>query len=54
MSAEGSFFQPSFLAQEQEFSRTIGGKSIPATLILARGYVSNRIQQQQFSSAIGS
>jgi len=54
VSAEGSFFLPSFLAQEEKFASTIGGKSIPATLILARGYVSSKIQQQQFSSAIGS
>jgi predicted alpha/beta superfamily hydrolase len=52
ISAEGSFFQPSFIAQEQKFSSTIGAKSIPATLILARGYVSNKVQQQQLSDAI--
>jgi predicted alpha/beta superfamily hydrolase len=54
ISAEGSFFLPSFVAQEQKFSSTIGTKSIPATLILARGSVSNKVQQQQFSSAIGT
>jgi len=54
VSAEGSFFQPSFIAQEQKFSSTIGSKSIPATLILARGSVSNKVQQQQFSAAIGT
>lgn len=37
ISVEGSFWQRSFLAQEQEFTETIGTKSIPATLILARG-----------------
>jgi predicted alpha/beta superfamily hydrolase len=54
ISAEGSFFLPSFVAQEQKFSSTIGTKSIPATLILARGSVSNEVQQQQFSAAIGT
>jgi predicted alpha/beta superfamily hydrolase len=54
ISAEGSFFQPSFIAQEHKFSSTIGSKSIPATLILARGSVSNQVQEQQFSSAIGT
>jgi predicted alpha/beta superfamily hydrolase len=54
ISAEGSFFQPSFVAQERKFSSTIGSKSIPATLILARGSVSNDVQQQQFSDAIGT
>jgi len=54
VSAEGSFFQPSFIAQEQKFSSTIGSKSIPATLILARGSASNKVQQQQFSAAIGT
>ncbi len=54
ISAEGSFFQPSFVAQEQNFSSTIGSKSVPATLILARGSVSNKVQQQQFSTAIGT
>jgi len=54
ISAEGSFFLPSFVAQEQKFSSAIGSKSIPATLILARGSVSKKVQQQQFSTAIGS
>jgi len=54
ISAEGSFFLPSFIALEQTFARTIGTKSIPATLILARGAASNKVQQQQFSSAMGS
>ena len=54
ISAEGSFFQSSFIAQEKKFSSTIGSKSIPATLILARGSVSNEVQQQQFSDAIGT
>lgn len=54
ISAEGSFSQPSFVAQEKKFSSTIGTKSIPATLILARGSVSNKVQQQEFSAAIGN
>src|SRR4029077_19479713 len=54
ISAEGSFFQPSFIALEQEFSSTIGTRSIPATLILAHGSVTGKIRQQQFSSAMGS
>ena len=54
ISAEGSFFQPSFLAQEQKFSGAIGTKSIPATLILARGSASNKVQQQEFSAAMGT
>jgi predicted alpha/beta superfamily hydrolase len=49
ISAEGSFGQRTFIAQEQRFSSTIGNKSIPATLILARGSASNE-QEQQFSS----
>lgn len=53
VSAEGSFFQPSFIAQEQHFSRTIGNKSIPATLILARGSP-NMGLARQFPSAIGT
>lgn len=40
LSAEGSFQQPSFIAQSQQFSATIGSASVPATLILARGFVS--------------
>ena len=39
LSAEGSFQQPSFVAQAQQFSATIGSASVPATLILARGFV---------------
>jgi predicted alpha/beta superfamily hydrolase len=55
ISAEGSFFQPSFVAQEHNFSSTIGTKSIPATLILARGFENDRVQQQQqFSAGIGT
>ena len=54
ISAEGSFFLPSFVAQEQNFSSTIGTKSIPATLILARGSVSSKVPQQQFSAAIAT
>ena len=54
ISAEGSFFLPSFIALEQAFVRTIGTRSIPATLILARGAATNKVQQQQFSSAMGS
>ena len=54
ISAEGSFFLPAFVAQEQAFAKTIGSKSIPATLILARGATTNKVQQQQFSSAMGS
>ncbi len=54
ISAEGSFFLPTFIAQEQTFSSTIGTRSIPATLILARGSVSNKVQQRQFSTAIGT
>lgn len=52
LSAEGAFFQPSFVAQENKFSSSIGTKSIPATLILARGAVSNKVQQRQLSSAM--
>jgi predicted alpha/beta superfamily hydrolase len=54
ISAEGSFFLPAFVAQEQMFTKTIGTKSIPATLILARGAANNKVRQQQFASAIGS
>jgi hypothetical protein len=54
ISAEGSFFLPSFVALEHKFSDTIGTKNIPATLILARGSASNTMQQQQFSSAMGT
>lgn len=54
ISAEGSFFQRSFIAQERAFSATIGTRSIPATLILARGSVTSKVRQQEFSAAIGS
>jgi predicted alpha/beta superfamily hydrolase len=37
LSAEGSFQQASFLAQEQHASAAIGSKSVPATLVLAAG-----------------
>lgn len=37
ISAEGAFFQPSFIAQEQSLSRSMGSRSIPATVILAHG-----------------
>jgi predicted alpha/beta superfamily hydrolase len=53
ISAEGSFWQRSFLAQEQEFTATIGTKSIPATLILARG-APGQAQYLQFPSAGGN
>ena len=36
ISAEGSFWQQSFLDQEQQLSTTLGDKPMPATLILAR------------------
>jgi predicted alpha/beta superfamily hydrolase len=49
ISAEGSFFVPSFVVQERDFTRTIGTKSIPATLILARGAESNKVQPEQFA-----
>ncbi len=52
ISAEGSFWQHSFLAQEQEFTTTIGTKSIPATLILARG-APGQAQYLQFPSTGG-
>lgn len=45
ISAEGSFFQPSFVALEKRFSSTIGDKSIPATLILARAAPRNEVHQ---------
>jgi predicted alpha/beta superfamily hydrolase len=54
ISAEGSFFLRSFIAQERAFSGTIGTRSIPATLILARGSVTSKVRQQEFSAAIGS
>ena len=53
ISAEGAFQQPSFIAQEQRFSSTIGTKSIPATLILARG-AESQAQEPQLSSTIGT
>jgi predicted alpha/beta superfamily hydrolase len=49
LSADGSVFLPSFIAQEQKFSSSIGTKSIPATLILARAAPSNKVQP--FSTA---
>lgn len=51
ISAEGSVFLPSFVTLERTVSSTIGNKSIPATLILARGSVSNKAPPQQFSPA---
>ncbi|HEX4481504.1 MAG TPA: alpha/beta hydrolase-fold protein [Rudaea sp.] len=45
ISTEGSFFQPSFVVQEKAFVSDVGNKSIPATLILARG-APNRTRQQ--------
>jgi len=54
ISAEGSFFLRSFIAQERAFSAAIGTRSIPATLILARGSVTSKVRQQEFSAAIGS
>lgn len=54
ISAEGSFYQPSFLAQEDKFVRSIGEKPIPATLILARGAASGKIQQRQLSAINGT
>jgi predicted alpha/beta superfamily hydrolase len=54
ISAEGSFFLPTFLAQEQKFSNTIGTKSIPAMLILAHGVAANKLQQHQFATPSGS
>jgi hypothetical protein len=53
ISAEGSFWQRSFLAQEQEFTETIGTKSIPATLILARG-APGQAQNLQFPGVGGN
>jgi predicted alpha/beta superfamily hydrolase len=49
ISAEGSFFVPSFVTQERDFTRTFGTKSIPATLILARGAESSKVQPEQFA-----
>ena len=53
ISAEGSFFLPSSVALERTVSGTIGTKSLPATLILARGSVGNKGPPQQFSAAGG-
>jgi predicted alpha/beta superfamily hydrolase len=50
ISAEGSFFLPSFVAQERAFSSAIGTRSIPATLILARGSSTKAPPQQFFNS----
>ena len=52
ISAEGAFHQPSFIALERQFSATIGNKSIPATLILARGGAST--VQERFSGNVGA
>lgn len=52
ISTEGAFHQPSFIAQERQLSDTIGDKSIPATLILARGGAST--VQQRFSGDVGA
>lgn len=52
ISAEGAFHQPSFIAQERQLSATIGDKSIPATLILARGGASTA--QERFSGDVGA
>jgi predicted alpha/beta superfamily hydrolase len=49
ISAEGSFFVPSFVEQERNFTSTIGTRNIPATLILARAREGNKVQSQQFS-----
>lgn len=48
ISAEGYFRQPSFAALERELSRTIGDRSIPATLILARGSPGGTHRLQSF------
>jgi predicted alpha/beta superfamily hydrolase len=50
ISAEGSFFLPSFVTQERAFSSAIGNKSMPATLILARG-AARTTPPQQFSNS---
>lgn len=50
ISAEGAFFLPSFVTQERTFSSAIGTKSMPATLILARGATSTKAPPQQFSN----
>ena len=51
VSAEGSFFLPTFVTQERAFSSAIGTKSIPATLILARGSAGTKAPSQQFSNS---
>jgi predicted alpha/beta superfamily hydrolase len=51
ISADGSFWQPSFLAQEQQFSSAIGSQSIPATLILARAAPGSAQEPQFFGSS---
>lgn len=45
ISADGSFWQPSFLALERTFSSAMGTQSIPVTLILARAGPSNEMPQ---------
>jgi len=45
ISADGSFFQPSFLALEEKFSNAMGTQSIPVTLILARAGSSYEMPQ---------
>jgi hypothetical protein len=54
ISAEGSFFQPSFIALEEKFVGTIGARKIPATLILARGALSSKIQFRQIPAVNGT
>jgi hypothetical protein len=51
ISTEGSFFVPSFVELERDFTRTIGSKNIPATLILARAGEGIKMQPESFSSA---
>ena len=51
ISAEGSVFLPAFVTLERTVSSTIGDKSMPATLILARGSASNKAPPQ--FSAVG-
>jgi predicted alpha/beta superfamily hydrolase len=53
ISAEGSVSLPAFVALERTVSSTIGTRSIPATLILARGSVGNKGSPQPFSAAGG-
>ena len=52
ISAEGSFYQPTFIALEKQFSDTVGTKSIPATVILARGS-QNTTSDAVFPSSVG-